>query len=799
MTRPTEQQLQVIEHDEGRAVVFAVAGSGKTTTMAWRVKRLAQQRGVQPSRIVATTFSRFARDQMRSKFDELMISGDVYTLTLHQFASRVITLANKKIDFMPRVQIGDKALQGKTLRDVKNRLLSSDSIQDDSIRSSIKDISEEDFLDLLGKMKGALEFTERGFEQLPEQLREISSRRSFAEGSRWLEILIDAYEEERLERRFRGYDDMLVDALEAVYCSQVMRADISTRFDHIIVDEYQNINKAQDALVRVCDEKRGNLMVIGDDDQTIYEWRGATPAFIRDKIRSQEWKHYFLDLNFRSCAPQVILAAQCISKNRVRAEKKMQPTGDFSGSLELIQCESNEDQAKRLVALIKEKQISGTPLGDQVILIRRYDQSLPIEKELILNKIKYRIPGASFFFDRKEVQFVLSFLLLFRLEQRLIREMRSPTPPERREYRSLLNQVAYRAKTFIRTEPDLGGIGERALDPHSSLSESLQEYAAERDSNRYANALALARFFESAQNEQELQVKDMLAKLESTVDIREKIISASPDTTVGLQRAAIIESLKSFAGSRTLNEVMEEVDELGEYWNNGLKEEDPSHVLRIYTVFKAKGLEFPVVYLPDVHRQAGATGSGGFASSESVEDEISAGPEEERRIFYVAITRSVRDLYMFHWQEPSQYLTEASFEKIQEYQALANAFLSNQERDSLDARQIGRIFSAYSYKYEAKQLFANIFSRMNPDEEAQALQSIHSSVEYLKDEPGAAIREKLGYEKLQRFWSDAKEIAARIRNLPCDSEDNTACESKSLDGHMPTTAIDPFDEVFGDD
>lgn len=799
MARPTEQQLQIIEHDEGRAVVFAVAGSGKTTTMAWRVKRLAQQSGVQSCRIVATTFSRFARDQMRSKFHELKISSDVYTLTLHQFAARVITLANRKINFMPRVQIGDKALQRNTLRDVKKRILSSNGIQDDSIMSSIKDISEEDFLDFLGKMKGALEFTERGFEQLPEQLQVISSIRSFAKGSRWLEILIDAYEEARLERRFRGYDDMLVDALEAVYCSQIMRADISTRFDHIIVDEYQDINKAQDALVRVCDEKSGNLMVIGDDDQTIYEWRGATPAFIRDKIRSQEWKQYFLDLNFRSCAPQVILAAQCISKNRVRVEKKMQPTGDFSGNLELIQCESNEDQAKRLVALVKEKQATGTPLGDQVILIRRYDQSLAIEKELILNKIKYRIPGASFFFDRKEVQFVLSFLLLFRLEQRLIHEMRLPTPPERREYRSLLNQVAYRAKTFIRTDPDLRGIGERALEPHSSLSEALQEYATERDSIRYASALALARFFESAHNEKEWQVKDMLAKLESTIDIREKIISASPDTTIGLQRAAVIESLKSFAGPRTLSEVLAEVDELSEYWNNGLKDEDPAHILRIYTVFKAKGLEFPVVYLPDVHSHAGITVSSGFASSESIEDEISAGPEEERRIFYVAITRSIRDLYMFHWQEPSQYLQEARFERIHEYQQLANAFLDNQERDFLDARRIGRIFSAYSYKYEAKQSFANLFSRMSSEDEDQALLSIHNSIEYLKAGPDAATGEILGYEKLQRFWSDVKEISARIRSLPCDSYDSIANETSGPDGFMASKDTDPFDEIFGDD
>jgi len=798
MTRPTEQQLAVIEHDEGRAVVFAVAGSGKTTTMAWRVKRLTQQRGARPERVVATTFSRFARDQMRSKFDQLGISGSVYTLTLHQFASKVITLANKKINFMPRVQVGDKAQQGKTLRDVKKDLIASGLIQDDMTCSRIKDVSEEDFFDVLGKMKGALEFTERGFERLPEQLQAISSRRSFDPGSRWLETLIDSFEEERIDRRFRGYDDMLVDALEAVYCSQIMRADISTRFDHIIVDEYQDINKAQDALVRVCDEKRGNLMVIGDDDQTIYEWRGATPAYIRDKINSQEWKHYFLDLNFRSCAPQVILASQCISKNRVRAEKKMQPTGDFSGDLKLLKCESIEDQSKKIVSIIKDKASSGVPLGDQVVLIRRYDQSLPLEKELIQNKIKYKIPGASFLFDRKEVQFVMSFLLLFRLEQRLLLEKRSPTAPEHREYRSLLNQVAYRAKTFIRTDPDLGEICHKALEPHSSLSSSLLEYVSERDSNRYANALSLARFFESCHEPNNLVVRDMIARLESIVDIREKIVSASPEPSTGLQRAAILETLKSFAGSRTLDRMMEEVDELKEYWDNGLKEEDPTNVLRIYTVFKAKGLEFRVVYLPDAHKQAGATSISGFTSKSNLEDEISAGPEEERRIFYVAITRSIQDLYMFHWQEPSQYLAEACFDKIQEYHALSNSFLSHQERDSLDSRQIGRIFSAYSYKYETKNTFANIFAKMEPAEQEHAVDCIVKSIEFMKSDNNISVSDKLGYEKLQRFWSDTESLSERIRGVIDDpNDDHSMGITAPINPNKPDS--DPFDEIFGDD
>jgi DNA helicase II / ATP-dependent DNA helicase PcrA len=551
--------------------------------------------------------------------------------------------------------------------------------------------------------------------------------------------------------------------------------------------------------VRVCDEKRGNLMVIGDDDQTIYEWRGATPSFIRDKIKSPEWKHYFLDLNFRSCAPQVILAAQCISKNRIRAEKKMQPTGDFSGDLKLIKCESNEDQAKKLVALIKEKQLAGTPLGDQVILIRRYDQSLSIEKELILNKIKYKIPGASFFFDRKEVQFIMSFLLLFRLEQRLVQERRLATAPEKREYWSLLKQVAYRAKTFIKNDPDLSQIAEKALERYGSLSESLNEYLAERDADRYLNALALAKFYEASHDPVQRPVRDMIAMLESTINIRDRIIDASPDRSIGLQRAAIIESLKSFAGSRTLPQVMEEVDELNEFWNNGLKAEDSSDILRIYTVFKAKGLEFPVIYLPDVHRQVGAMSTGVFAPSAELEDEIAASPEEERRIFYVAITRSIRDLYMFHWQEPSQYLDEASFEAIKNYHELTNIFLSPNERDGLDARQIGRLFSAYSFKYETKQALANIIARTSLDEEMRLFDSIHQAIEYLKGEDDVSIRDKIGYEKLQRFWADVRQLARRFRDSHIDGGNG----DDAMGGGVPVRPTkpegDPFDEIFGDE
>ena len=787
MARPTEQQLRVIEHGEGRAVVFAVAGSGKTTTMGWRVERLTKKENVNPERIVATTFGKFARDQMRSKFDQLGVSPKVHTLTLHQFASRVITVANKKIQFKPRVAIGDTAKQWQTLRVAKANIIAQGIIQDPNICQRISDISFDDFDSILGKMKGALEFTHNCFQGLPPELQNISIIKYFDPSTSWLQELIDAYEIERINSRFRGYDDMLIDALEAVYCNQSMRADIENRFDYMIVDEYQDINKAQDELVKVCDRNRGNLMVIGDDDQTIYEWRGATPAFIRDKIQSTEWKQYYLDLNFRSCAPQVILAAQCIRKNRVRAEKKMQPTGDFSGDLKLIKCQSIQEQAKKIISIIQDKVDSGIPLGDQVILIRRYNQSLPIEKELIEHKIKYQIPGASFFFDTKEVQFVMSFLLLYKLEQRLLTEQRLPTPPERREYQSLLNQVTYRAQTYL-NQVDRNIICNDALQINSSLTIELRTFASNNQNRNWTNALALAQFYETCEQPADLIFKDMLNRLQQTINIRQKIIERAPDPSIGIEQAAIILSLESFAGSKTLNEILDEVDDLRQFWVDGLKQVAPSEILRIYTVFKAKGLEFPVVYLPDINKQTNVTPNNNLP-------EISSGPEEERRIFYVAITRSIKDLYMFYSsQEPSEYLKEAKFENISAYHELTRSVLNTEERDCLDSLQIGRKFSIPSYVYETKYSFANIFAKESLSAQKNTIKDIDLAISYLKNEDNVSVGDQLRYEKLQKFWTEAGDLALEIRDL------NSVDDDENLLPIAPPGArpIDPFDQMFAE-
>lgn len=788
MARPTEQQLRVIEHGEGRAVVFAVAGSGKTTTMGWRVERLTKKANINPERIIATTFSKFARDQIRIKFDQLGISPKVLTLTLHQFASRVITLASRKIQFKPRVAVGDQAKQRETLRTAKASILASGIIQDLSICQRINEISSDDFFDVLGKMKGALEFTDNCFQQLPLELQNISSKKYFAPTAGWLQDLIDAYETERINSRFRGYDDMLIDALEAVYCNPNMRADIENRFDYIIVDEYQDINKAQDELVKVCDKNRGNLMVIGDDDQTIYEWRGATPSFIRDKIISTEWSQYFLDLNFRSCAPQVILAAQCIKWNRVRATKMMQPTGDFSGDLKLIKCQSVQEQAKKIISIIKDKVNTGIPLGDQVILIRRYDQTLPIEKELIENKIKYQIPGASFFFDRKEVQFVMSFLLLYKLEQRLLTEQRVATPPERREYSSLLRQVAYRAQTYLNKD-NVTEICCDALEINSSLTIELRTFASNNQNKNCTNALALAQFYETCEQPTDLIFKDLISRLQQTINIRQKIIDRAPDPSIGIEQAAIILSLESFAGSKTLNEVLDEVDDLRQFWVDGLKQVAPSEILRIYTVFKAKGLEFPVVYLPDINKQINVTPDNNLP-------EMSSGPEEERRIFYVAITRSIKDLYMFYSsQEPSEYLKEAKFEDISAYRELTRSVLNTEERDCLDSLQIGRKFSVPSYVYETKYSFANIFAKESLLSQKNTIKDVDLAICYLKNEDNVPVGDQLKFEKLQKFWAEAGDLALKIRDLNSHDNDDNNLVPLAPPGPRP---IDPFDQMFAE-
>ena len=803
--QPTEQQLSVIEHLNGRAVVFAVAGSGKTTTMAWRVKNLIERHGVQPSRIVTTTFSKKARDQMRAKFDELAIPSATYTLTLHQFASRVITLANKKIGFMPRVQIGSPKLQREAFEEAKARLLTTSSGGFPEIAcESIVNLSLDDFLDVLGKMKGNLEFTEQVFLGLPEKLQLISTIKPFGDNGKWLECLISEYEIIRSEKRFRGYDDLLIDALDAVYSNPIMQAEMSSKFEYIIVDEYQDINKAQDELVKVCDEKKGNLMVIGDDDQTIYEWRGAAPRFIREKVRSTDWEKYFLDLNFRSCAPQVILAKELIKHNKSRAEKAMQATGDFTGELKIVKCDDNRDQAHKIATKIEEKVNAGIPLSKQVILVRRYDQTLPIEQVLIKKKIKYSIPGADMYFDTKEVQFVLCFLEIIKLEQeRLHCDAAWGDAGKVRQLRSLFNQVCYKAKTYLRNKFEVREIFETAQSEKLGLGEVMRSWiencCLSNSDRQFPNALALASYLEIAEQSNKYSVDHLINMLVQKIDISSRIIDDAPTREIGVQRTGVVDGIRSFGVGKTIEQMFGEIDELRTFWRNGLSEKGENDVLTILTVFKSKGLEYPVVYIPDVHK-----GQDPSAFQSAVQmalgDPILSDTEEERRIMYVAITRAIKDLYIYHWQEPSSFLAEAKSDEVLEYSNYSKE-LTQQPSLVADqaARRLGRWFSPLTYKYELSSSYANILGSIDVSDRAEFLEPIIQSIQFLAGSDEASTSDRLNYDKLVRFWNKVNEQAFRVAALAQHNSPSIADSGEQGSaGDELRHEKDPFDELFDD-
>lgn len=803
--QPTEQQLSVIEHLNGRAVVFAVAGSGKTTTMAWRVKNLIESHGVQPSRIVATTFSKKARDQMRAKFNELGIPSATYALTLHQFASRVITLANKKIGFMPRVQVGGKKLQREAFDAAKAKVLaSSDGVLSANICDSLSNLSSDDFFDVLGKMKGNLEFTEQVFLGLPDKLKLISSIKRFGANGKWLELLIDEYESVRAVERFRGYDDMLVDALDAVYGNPIMQAEMSSKFDYIIVDEYQDINKAQDELVKVCDEKKGNLMVIGDDDQTIYEWRGAAPHFIREKVRSTDWDKYFLDLNFRSCAPQVILAKELIKHNMARAEKAMQATGDFSGELKIVRCEDNREQAQMIVSKIEDKLNEGIPLSQQVILVRRYDQTLPIEQVLIKKKIKYSIPGADMYFDTKEVQFLLCFLELIKLEQeRLHSDGTWGDAAKGRQLRSLFNQVCYKAKTYLRNKFEVKQIFVTALGEKIGLGEAMRSWIENEhlphNDKKYINTISLASYLELAEETVQHSVEYLIKMLVEKIDISSKIIDSAPTREIGVQRTGVIDGISSFSVGKTIEQMFNEIEELRRFWRNGLSDESADDVLTILTVFKSKGLEYPVVYMPDIHKVQDPTAFQNPVQA-AMQDQISSDTEEERRIMYVAITRSIKDLYIYHWQEPSPFLAEARSDQVLEYSNYAKELtLEPSLVAEQEARRLGRWFSPLAYKYDLSPAYSNILGSMDVSDRAEFLEPLIQSIQFLAGSDEASMSDRLNYDKLVRFWNKINEQAFRVAAL-AQHNSPTAGDvgEQSTGGEEPRQEKDPFDELFDD-
>ena len=636
LTHLNEAQKEAVTAGDGPVLVVAGAGSGKTRVLTTRVGWLLAQGRVQPGEILAFTFTNRAAKQMKQRIAEMVgpERAPFWVGTFHATGLKILRSDGAAVGVQPGFSIFDTDDSKRLLKEVTTGLnLDLKQFTPTATRGVISRFKNDDVA--------------------PEAALQAAS--SFVE-KKYAELYA-AYEEALRRNNALDFDDLIVRTVHLLEQNDEIREGYARRFVHVLVDEFQDTNPLQLVLVKLLSSWHGNLFAVGDDDQSIYSWRGAR---IENMVDFEQFFPgavvYRLEQNYRSCGNILAAANRVISNNKLRKGKNLW-TNDADGDLlteeEFI---DEQDEASRLVEIVRREAAAGLSRGDVTVLYRTNAQSRALEDALRRARIPYQIVGSLQFYERKEVRDMLAYLKLVANPADTVALQRVINTPRRQLGDTTVGRLLDLARRYDLTP------GQAAAD-EGVLEEELAP-AARRRVRAFFDMVTRWR----ARAEEGMSVP---ALLQAIIDeTRFEAYLESDDPTTAASRAENIAELVNAAadfdeatGGGTLAQFLEQVALVSDPDTIA----DGQGVVRLMTIHTAKGLEFPVVVLTGCEDDI-------LPHINSADSE--AGLEEERRLFYVALTRAQKRVYLLHagrrrrfgtWQEslPSRFLREVPDELIE--------------------------------------------------------------------------------------------------------------------------------------
>lgn len=633
--RLTDEQQAIVAHDHGPALVFAVAGAGKTTALVHRLERLVRERVFEPRKILATSFSRMAVNDLKRALSRWPHTQSIQVSTLHALGYRIVRKAAAE-GLLKLAEARDEAceqvLLQRTLRRARDLKL--------SWVPELENLEAEDFLSYVGACKGNLQYADLQGAGLPAEALKVASQAQAPQRLEWYLELYKLFEQVRREEGLLTFDDMLMTGWEVLVRHPGILQTAQKAFQAVLVDEFQDVNLAQSEILDLITRPHRNYMVVGDDDQTIYEWRGASPRFILSFAQRYGAKKYLIRDTFRCPAAQVALAERVIAQNRQREPKRLSLTKGFEGKVYLRLEPHAPAQAQRLVSDIAEQLAQGRKLSEMVVLVRLYAQTPNLEQCLIERKIPYRVEGSTPFYQRPEVQVLLAYLQL-------------ALNPHAKEAKRLWLQVYNTPKRYL-SRALADGVWQW-VEQGAPLVEALRA-AAEEAEERVARRLhELAKLFHWLGGALEhAPAHAVLEALEARLDYRRHLMQSSGFYEVGVVKAEGVRAFLAYARDKgRVADLLQHIEQLAQEHLGDDPTQDTRERLCLMTIFRAKGLEWPLVFIPDCNQ-----GTLPYSGSENL--------EEERRLFYVALTRSAQHTYLYALESLplSPFLQEAEYLQV---------------------------------------------------------------------------------------------------------------------------------------
>ena len=622
------KQKEAVLHTDGPLLILAGAGSGKTRVLTHRIAYLIDECGVNPWNIMAITFTNKAAGEMRERVDNLVGFGaeSIWVSTFHSSCVRILRRHIENLGYTTSFSIYDSDDQKTLMRQVFKTL-----------DIDTKQFKERSVLAAISSAKDKLITPEEFLLNAGGDFREKKTGEIYKE-----------YQKQLKKNNALDFDDLIVKTVELFQNNPQILDYYQERFRYIMVDEYQDTNMAQFKLVSLLASKYRNLCVVGDDDQSIYRFRGADIQNILSFENTFPGTMVIkLEQNYRSTQNILDAANEVIRHNFGRKDKTLWTANGEGDKILFKQFDTAKDEADFVVRQIRD---SGYSYQDQAVLYRTNAQSRLLEERCIFYNVPYRLVGGVNFYQRKEIKDILAYLKTIANGVDDLSVIRIINVPKRGIGATTIGRVTAFASEHsmsfydtLKEAKQIPGIG-KAAEKISRFIAQMEAFRAMAYSEEYSMKDLIDHILEDTGYEEELQEEGEIEAQTRLENIEELINKAA--------------AYEEDSEHPTLDEFLEQVALVADIDNV----DDTEDRVTLMTLHSAKGLEFPKVYLVGME-------DGLFPGMMSIMSDDKTEMEEERRLCYVGITRAKKELVLTaarqrmingetRWSKPSRFINE---------------------------------------------------------------------------------------------------------------------------------------------
>lgn len=605
-------QIHAISHGTGPMLVLAGPGSGKTTVIIQRIRRLTEKMGVSPYRILVITFTKAAAEQMKTRYAALQGKTGVMFGTFHSIFFRILRQAC-----------------GYSLEQV---------LSEDERRNTMQKLVTEARISVQDQEEYIQQFFSQ-YSLMKNQLQDVSD--FMPEGLPKDEFVALTKKFDGWKRRNEkiDFDDMLTECYEVLSQDEKTRKMWQDRFDYILVDEFQDVNRAQYACLQMLAAPKNNLFVVGDDDQSIYGFRGASPSFMLDFPKDfPGTEKVFLDVNYRCSGRIIRLASQVIGTNMSRYEKNIKGDRDLGERINVFVAKDSGEEAELISQKIARLLEEGMPIEEIAVIFRTNIQGGAFARALFRRGIPYHLRDGGFhLYDHWIARDLAAYLFLAENRDSDASLLRIVNKPKRYISRDLLAEAEQMPYGLLRSLHVCPSLQKWQAEHLESLEEDLRQIQKRKpyEALRYVRKVV---GYDEYLSDYAAYRKASLSNMIENAD-------------------EITETAK---GTESGTEFVRKMEELSRQMKEQSKQKGNTHGVTLTTFHGAKGLEFGAVFLPSLAEGIIPYEKGRKGSA----------LEEERRLFYVGLTRTKDRLFLSFTEnrydkplKPSRFLMEMGLDE----------------------------------------------------------------------------------------------------------------------------------------